>query len=57
MVKLKEKIVLKIRNSSFVVSTLENRIEPAVGKVLSADDVSNLLLEAKVHGALTVKVY
>jgi hypothetical protein len=56
MVKLKEKIVLKTRNSSYVVSTLENRIEPAVGKVLSADDVSKLLLEAKVSGALTVKV-
>ena len=42
MAKLKEKVVLKTRNTSFVVSTLENRIEPAVGKVLSAADVETL---------------
>lgn len=56
MAKLKEKIILKFRNGSYVVQSLENRITPFIGNVLNEGEVSKLLLEAKVHGALTVKV-
>lgn len=56
MVKLKEKIILKAKGSAYVVQSLENRIEPRVGSALNDKAIEALLLEAKVHGALTVKV-
>jgi hypothetical protein len=56
MSKLREKIILKSKDKVYVVQSLENRIEPRVGTALNKEDVEKLLLEAKVHGALTVKV-
>jgi len=56
MTKLKEKIILKAKGSGYVVQSLENRIEPRVGIALAKEDIEKLLIEAKVSGALTVKV-
>lgn len=56
MVKLREKIVLKYQGTRYVVQSLENRIEPRIGLALAKEDIDKLLLEAKVSGALTVKV-
>lgn len=56
MVKLREKIVLKYQGTRYVVQSLENRVEPRIGLALGKEDVEKLLLDAKVHGALTVKV-
>ena len=56
MTKLREKIILKAKGSAYVVQSLENRIEPKIGSALSVADVDKLLMEAKIHGALTVKV-
>lgn len=56
MTKLREKIILKAKGSAYVVQSLENRIEPKIGSALSVADVDKLLMEAKLHGALTVKV-
>ena len=56
MAKLKEKVTLKQKGSTYIVVALENRIDPQVGYGLIAADVEDLLLEAKVHGRLTVKI-
>jgi hypothetical protein len=56
MTKLREKIILKTKGSAYIVQSLENRITPFVGNVLNEGEVTKLLLEAKVSGALTVKV-
>jgi hypothetical protein len=56
MTKLREKIILKAKGSAYIVQSLENRITPFVGNVLNEGEVTKLLLEAKVSGALTVKV-
>jgi hypothetical protein len=56
MAKLKEKVTLKTKGSTYVVVALENRLEPQVGYGLIAADVEDLLIEAKVHGRLTVKI-
>ena len=56
MTKLKEKIILKAKGSAYVVQSLENRIEPRVGSALNEAAIEKLLLEAKISGALTVKV-
>lgn len=56
MAKLKEKIILKAKNSAFIVQSLENRITPQTGSVITAEAVEKLLLEAKVSGCLTVKI-
>jgi hypothetical protein len=56
MVKLKEKVTLKTKGSTYIVVALENRIEPQVGYGLIAADVEDLLLEAKQYGRLTVKI-
>jgi hypothetical protein len=57
MAKLKEKITLKQhRGGIYEVLTLENRMEPSVGSIIVARNVEDLMLEAKVHGVLTVKV-
>jgi len=56
MAKLREKIILRAKGGAYVVQSLENRIEPRVGSALNDAAIEKLLLEAKVHGALTVKV-
>ena len=56
MTKLREKIVLKYQTGRYIVQSLENRMAPPVGTAVTPKSVEDLLLEAKVHGALTVKV-
>lgn len=56
MAKLKEKVTLKTKGSTYIVVALENRIDPQVGYGLIAADVEDLLLEAKQYGRLTVKI-
>lgn len=53
---MKEKIVLIQYGTSYKVVSLENRIEPGVGKVLSYKEVEDLLLEVKTKKVLTVKI-
>jgi hypothetical protein len=53
---VKEKIILKHRGTHYVVQSLENRVSPRIGMALSEDQVENLLLEAKIHKTLTVKI-
>ena len=56
MAKLKEKISLRYQGGRYIVVSLENRLAPSVGHAITAEAVQDLLLEAKIHGALSVKV-
>lgn len=56
MAKLKEKIILTYKSGRYIVRSLENRMAPPVGTAVTPETVENLLLEAKISGALTVKV-
>lgn len=56
MAKLKEKISLRYQGGRYIVTALENRMSPPTGTAITAESVQDLLLEAKVHGALTVKI-
>lgn len=56
MAKLREKIVMKYQGGRYVIQSLENRMAPPVGTAVTPKTVEDLLLEAKVHGALTVKI-
>lgn len=54
---IKEKIALKqLRDNSYKVVSLENRIEPAIGSILKTAAINDLLMEAKVKKVLTVKI-
>lgn len=56
MAKLKQKIILTYKDGRYIVRSLENRMAPPVGTAVTPKTVEDLLLEAKVHGCLTVKV-
>lgn len=56
MAKLKEKISLRYQGGRYIVTALENRMSPPTGTAITPESVQDLLLEAKVHGALTVKI-
>jgi hypothetical protein len=57
MAKIREKITLKQhRGGVYEVLSLENRMDPKVGDLIVARNVEDLMIEAKVHGVLTVKV-
>jgi len=53
---MKEKITLKQHSAAYRVIYLENRIEPAVGSVLTSNHVEDLLTEARIHKNLTIKI-
>ena len=53
---MKERIILKQHGTAYKVQSLENRIEPAIGEVLSFKQAEALLIEAKTKKLLTVKV-
>ena len=53
---MKEKIVLKSRNNAYVVQSLENRVSPQIGSVLTLTQVEDLLIEAKRNQKLTIKI-
>lgn len=52
---MKEKVTLRHRGNVYIVQSLENRIDPRVGVVLTESQVEDLLIEAK-RGNLTVKI-
>ena len=54
---MKEKIVLKrVGDGLYKTISLENRLEPTVGDVMVARNVEDLLVTAKIHKNLTVKI-
>lgn len=55
----KEKITLKQIDKSgkyYKVLGLENRMTPTIGDILNPDELSDLLIEAKRTGTLTIKI-